>query len=69
MLHWKSPWQWHGSAAFVTTGFDAGAEATLEESPELVLLFATPARPFPPFVFFVLAASVADVSSAALAAA
>lgn len=67
MLHWKSPWQWHGSAAFVTTGFDAGAAETLEERPELVLLFA-PARPFAPFVFFVLAESV-DVSSAVLAAA
>ena len=66
MLHWKSPWQWHGSAAFVTTGFDAGVEETLAERPELVLLFA-PARPLPPFVFFALAESV-DVSSVLAAA-
>lgn len=58
MLHWKSPWQLQASVDvdLVTAGF-AGAAA------DFVVVFAPPARAFPPFVFFVLVASAAGVLS------
>ncbi len=68
MLHWKSPWQWHGSAAddFAAA---AGFDAALAETDVLAFAFAAP-RAFAPFDFFALAlaASALDASSDALGA-
>jgi len=51
MLHWKSPWQWHGSAAddFPAAGFDA----PLADTDVLAFAFAPP-RAFAPFDFFAI---------------
>src|SRR3954471_19493405 len=71
MLHWKSPWQWHGSAAFTAAGF--GATETPALAPD-ERAFRPPARAFPFLPFFgaasssVLSSSVAAADDAADAA-